>query len=70
MTTARKKELLNFWCSIGIGILVAGAALKWPNAADDLLAIGMTIIIASIVYQLFQLGYSIIIGTNRDLCLL
>lgn len=59
---AKKKEFLNFWCPIGVGVLAAGAPLKWPSAGDELMAVGAAVIIASLIHQRLNPAVSILLG--------
>jgi hypothetical protein len=59
---ARKRDWLNFWCPIGIGILVCGAALRWPDLGAELIALGVAIIVASIVHYWLRFSPSILMG--------
>ena len=59
---AKKRDWLNFWCPIGVGILFCGAALNWPGLGPELIAIGAFIITASITHQRFELPPSLSAG--------
>ena len=60
---AKKLEWLNFWCPIGVGILVCGAALRWPDLGAELMAIGGGIIVASVTHQWCRIIPAVIFGT-------
>jgi hypothetical protein len=59
---AKKREWLSFWCPIGVGILVCGAVLIWPDLGPELMEFGAVIIAASLIYQIFEVIPSILGG--------
>lgn len=61
---AAKRDWLGFWCSIGIGILFCGAALRWPDAGAGLMALGSAIIVVPLAYQRCGVGPSLGCGAS------
>jgi hypothetical protein len=59
---AKKHERIGFWFPIGVGTLVCGAALMWPDIGAELFALGAAIIIASIIHRWVELVPTLICG--------
>jgi len=59
---ARKREWFNFWCPIGVGLLFCGAAMRWPDIGVELIALGLSVIAASIAHRWLRLVPSVVCG--------